>query len=153
MEYPVDTSCLKTQNAYDEIEDTLGKSDDILCNNMRYYNFYAKLKDDRAFCHQMQNCYLPSQKEIDAETKLWRGKKGMDCSIGYHLTRAGNSKTPSCKPPYKSYAGYDNYNNESLEEYLMIPCKQNTFRNYVACDNNKCCSIRHQLFMNNTKRI
>lgn len=156
MEYPIDPVCVEQRSAYDPIEDTLGKSDDIHCNNMRYYNFYSKLKDDRAFCHQMQNCYLPQEKVIDDETKLWRKQKGQDCSIGYHITRGGNSKTPSCKPVMNKVlgpAGYDNYTSESLSEYLMIPCKQNTFRNHLACDNNKCCSVRHQLFMNQTKRV
>ena len=129
----------------------LEQSDDILCNNMKYYDFYAKKKDDLAFCHVMQNCWRPEEKIVDKETKLWQGKKEKDCSIGYHITRGGNAKC--VEKEYSIKAGYDNYTPESLKDYLLIPCKQNTYRNYIACDDAKCCSIRHQMFMNQTKRI
>lgn len=129
----------------------LQMSDAILCNNMKHLNFYEKKKDDLAFCWQMHNCSLPEEKVVDNETRLWRGKKEADCSVGYFTVRGGNAK-PCNTAPYGP-AGYDNYTSESLQDYLLIPCKQNTFRNYIRCDDKKCCSIRHQMFMNHTKRI
>lgn len=133
----------------------LAKSDDILCNNMRYHDFYEKKKNDLAFCWQMQGCVLPQEKVVDKETRLWRGNKEADCSLDLYKTRAGNSKVPNCGPvqPFPMAQGYDNYNNESLKDYLLIPCMQNTFRNHLSCDDKKCCSVRHQLFMNMTKRV
>lgn len=38
-----------------------------------------------------------------------------------------------------------------FDDFLLIPCPINTFDNRVACDDIKCCSKRHQLFMNITK--
>lgn len=155
-QYPLDPSCLQERSAYDPIDDSLSKSDDILCNNLKYYDFYQRQRDDRAFCHQVQNCQLPNEKIVDDETRMWRGRRGADCTLPYHLTRGGNSKTPSCIPALKHSlgpAGYDNYNTKSLSEYLLIPCRENTFQNYVACDRGKCCSVNHQLFMNLTRRV
>lgn len=136
-------------------EDSLTMSDNILCTNMKYHDFYEKKKNDLAFCWQMNGCVLPEEKVIDRETRLWRGSKGADCSLDLYKTRAGNSKSPYCNDgKYDMPAqGYDNYNNYALKDYLLIPCMQNTFRNHLSCDDKKCCSVRHQLFMNMTKRV
>lgn len=155
--YPRDPSCVKFVRAYDEPEGTSIKmSDNILCNNLNYFDFYQAKDNNQAFCWQMQGCVLPGDKMIDSETHLWRGKKEDDCTIGLFETRGGNAKDPTCGKKVNKIdvaAGYDNYTANSLENYLLVPCKQNTFRNYVNCDQNKCCSIRHQMFMNLTKRI
>jgi hypothetical protein len=155
FQYPLDPSCLPKVKAYDAHENNIEKSDNILCNNTRYYDFYNKKQNDLALCWQLNGCSLPADKNIDFETRLWRGSSD-DCRYGVMWTRGGNAKDPSCKKKHTQIdvlAGYDNYTSSSLNDYLLIPCKQNTFRNYISCDDNKCCSIRHQMFMNLTKRI
>ena len=142
-------------NSYDPPPShTLEMSDNIICNNMKYYDFYGKKKDDLAFCWQMHNCNRLPEKVINDETMLWRGHKEKNCDLGYMKTRGGNIKEYLCKEMKKPMgpAGYDNYNAQSLQDYLLVPCKQNTFKNYINCDDKKCCSIRHQMFMNHTKR-
>lgn len=152
----LDPRCLPVRRAYDDPEDALKMSDNIVCNNLNYFDFYHRKGNDHAFCWQMQGCMLPGEKAFDKETHLWRGKKEDDCTIGLFETRGGNAKAMTCEKSLiniEQAAGYDNYNANSLTEYLMVPCRQNTFRNYLNCDDKKCCSIRHQMFMNHTKRI
>jgi hypothetical protein len=136
----------------------LDQSDDIRCNNINFLRFKDKKQNDTMFCMRMNGCTVPKEpKNIDNESKLWRGSRGANCSLPYYLTRGGNSKkcpTPVTETRKDAIVGYDNFESAySLNNYLMVPCKQNTFRNYVQCDNEKCCSIRHQLFMNVTRRV
>ena len=126
-------------------------SDAILCNNLTYHDYLHRRGNDRAFCWQMNACFLPAKKPVDVESRLWKKEKGAMCGDIMN-TRAGNAK--DCWPPLDNMAGYDNINSvPSMNEYLMVPCRVNTFRNHLECDQNKCCSVRHQLFMNHTKRI
>jgi hypothetical protein len=98
----------------------------------------------------MNACFLPAKQPVDVESRLWKKEKGAMCGDIMN-TRAGNAK--ECRP-LDNMAGYDNINSvPSMNEYLMVPCRVNTFRNHLECDQNKCCSVRHQLFMNHTKRI
>jgi len=126
-------------------------SDAILCNNLRYHDYLHKKGNDRAFCWQMNACYLPAKKPVDVETRLWKKEKGAMCGDIMNV-RAGNAR--DCQPTPKTTVGYDNMASPmSMNDYLMVPCRENTFRNHLECDTKKCCSVRHQMFMNHTKRF
>ncbi len=63
------------------------------------------------------------------------------------LTRGhniGREPVKSCvKPVIDSYR---------LQNWLLVPCLETTHKNYLKCDDNKCCSIKHQMFKNQTRR-
>jgi hypothetical protein len=127
-------------------------SDAILCNNLTYHDYLHRKDNDRAFCWRMNGCILPDKKPIDVESHLWKKEKEAMCGEIMNI-RAGNAKDYICPHPTAT-VGYDNMSSApNMNDYLMVPCRINTYRNYIACDDKKCCSIRHQMFMNHTKRI
>lgn len=151
-----DNVCLPFVNSFDMPNaELLKRSDDVICNNNSLYEFNQQKKNDLMMCWAMNGCILPENKNIDAETKLWRSGNGSECLLELYKVRGGNSKDMRCnrlKPQYTVKAGYDNYSGGELKDYLMVPCKVNNFRNHLDTDSFKTCSIRHQLFMNNTSR-
>lgn len=89
MQYPQDPKTLKTANAYDDIENTIENSDFIICNNIKYYNFYNKLKDDTMFLYNMQS-FAPPEKNMHTENHLRTTNENSVC----HHYRAHNM--PPC---------------------------------------------------------
>lgn len=139
-------------------DETINISDEILCTYLKYLNHKERKANEEFMLRQFSYCTI-QDRDIDKESMFWLKQSENDCRVLTHKTRGGNAKSEICSTPNASgtkvpevKAGYDNFTSKSLEEYLLIPCKMNTYRNYVSCDVGKCCSIRHQLFMNQTKK-
>ena len=95
-------------------------------------------------------CHIHHRYDIQTDSKLYSSQNDYDCVL-LAKTRGGNAKDNNCTLDDRSYIGYDNFNSYSLQEYLLVPCKQSTYRNEHTCDITKCCSAKHQLFNNITK--
>lgn len=129
----------------------LEKSDVIACK-ARAYNIYKHRKEnDIMFLQQFANPQPVGIRDIRDEFSLLTAAldpRKYICN-DMILSRGGNAdycdKEPFCQ-------GYKCYSQYHLNEFLMTPCKYNTWRNYVDCDDTKCCSVHHQMYDNWTKR-
>lgn len=127
------------------------KSDHIICNKKSNRAFEAKKMNDILFYHQLGNTQPVALKNTDNEFKLKTAALNprlYKCTDQV-LTRGGNSATCQDASICQGYKCYSQYH---MNDYLLIPCQTNTFQNYIDCDDNKCCSVHHQMFMNITKR-
>jgi hypothetical protein len=126
----------------------LEKSDKMMCNT-KANNMYKYLKEnDTLFLQRMRNTQPVHVRDIGKEWSHMIDPKMYICNDVIN-TRGGNAVY--CEAD-KSAAGYNNYTKYHMNEYLLVPCKENTWKNYVQCDNNKCCSVKHQMYDNQTKR-
>lgn len=126
-------------------------SDSIVCNNRAYLGWkYTKMNDTLAQ-QRFQGTLPTGIRDIDTESHLWTSTMNPREYVCSPMVTSRGRNDMTCKPD-EFYQGYDNFNGRSLSDYLLIPCKENTFRNHIECDSDKCCSIRHQLFCNMTKR-
>jgi len=126
-------------------------SDTIHCNNYAYLVFQHKKDNDEIFINRMSKTVPHCVRPIDDESKLWSGSKSSripSCDPDI-MNRGGNA--PS-KSPHCIKAGYQAWPSRNPNDFLLIPCETNTWRNYVDCDAKKCCSVHHQMFGNVTKR-
>lgn len=112
--------------------------------------FQDKKRNDLQYQYQMSKttprCLIDRGDELKLFKEIYKTKTPFCNSCTNN--RGGNH--PGCTPdrscPHPEYAKY------YLNEFLLVPCPKPTHLNYVECDDKKCCSIRHQLFRNNTKR-
>lgn len=133
-------------------EPTIDVSDRILCTDITYWNYEVNKNNESILQRQFQHSAL-CNKDVNKETLLLLKHRERDCQVITQNTRGGNAKSQICDTSsYSIPVGYDNFSSTSLAEYLVIPCKQNTYRNYLGCNATDCCSIRHQLFWNHTKK-
>lgn len=118
------------------------QSDYILYHNISDLQFKDKRTNDLFFKYQMSQslprCFIDREKEH----QFWLDNY--------------KSKIPTCndlnncnKEPLRPCPEYSKY---FLNEFLLFPCPKPTHKNYLVCDKEKCCSQRHQLFKNITKR-
>ena len=124
----------------------LTTSDAILCNNIEFLQFKHKKETDLNFMNSFKVSTPCGIRDVSKEYKLWTetfGTKVATCDE-IIMTRGGNNH---------GYNGdfQPDVNNKACE-YLMNPCQKNTFRNHLVEDTEKVCSLRHQMFNNNTKR-
>jgi len=127
------------------------QSDSIQCNNYAYLVFQHKQDNDTIFINNMTKVVPHCVRPIDNETKLWSGSvssRVYTCEPEV-MNRGGNAPQ---EPPPCLRAGYNAWPSSHPNDFLLYPCKKNTWRNYVSCDSDKCCSIHHQMFDNVTKR-
>lgn len=124
-------------------------SDAMICNS-RAFNLYKDQKtNDLLYMQQMNAPQATQLKNLRHDYKL---KVGTDpklyiCSEAMR-SRGGNAA--GCEGQFvQGYAYYTKYH---LNDFLLAPCQTNTWRNHIACDQDKCCEIKHQLFGNWTKR-
>lgn len=131
----------------------LEKSDAIICNK-KAQNMLKYIKEnDSLFLQRLNNTTPNNLRNFDREFGLFTDNmnpKKHICNKAIN-TRGGNAVFCDLKGE-ELVGGYANYTMYHLNEYLMVPCKQNTWRNHVSCDENKCCSILHQMYDNVTKR-
>ena len=102
--------------------------------------FKNKKQSDLSFYYQIDNkvsSALPYANRVPVDTRVCVMTNGI-------TTRGGNDY--SCFPEKMPCFTMD------TSEFLMTPCHENTFQNHLVCDENKCCSLRHQMFNNITKR-
>lgn len=133
--------------------DDLAKSDTMVCNT-RANNIYKQRKEnDTLFLQQMNNTQPTRLRDFRAEFDLLSAAmnpRKYTCNDAI-LSRGAN--VTSCGLNQDVCVGWDCYNAPyHAGDFLMYPCKDNTWRNHIECDATKCCSIKHQLYMNNTKR-
>lgn len=131
--------------------ENIDKSDSMICNTKALMTFNHKKENDILFYNQMGNVQPTQLRDFDAEYELFTNTMNprlYTCNP-YVDARGGNAFQA---PERTMCQGYQCYNSYHMQENLLVPCKENTFQNYVDCDNDKCCSVRHQLFMNVTKR-
>jgi len=126
------------------------QSDFMLQTNISDLQFKDKRTNDLSFIYQMSQtqprCLIDRGDELKFFKDQYLNKTPFcnDCTA----TRGGNNlkcgRDRSC--PHPEYIKY------YMQEYLIIPCPKPTYKNYVTCNEDKCCSRNHQLFKNWTKR-
>lgn len=137
------------------MDDNLAKSDYMLYNQIADLQFKDKRTNDLTYMYQMsgtrKSCFMNRDIETSMMKDIYRNKLPF-CNPCV-ATRGGNH--PGCeiqrscpKPEYSKYY---------LNDFLLVPCPKPTYKNYVVCGDEidgstKCCSKRHQLFKNWTKR-
>jgi hypothetical protein len=121
------------------------KSDFMLFNNISDLQFKDKKINDMSYMYQMSRttprCLIDRGDELNF-------LKYKPICVDAINTRGGNYT--KCEPerscPHPEYTKY------YLNEFLLTPCPKPTYKNYIVCGEDKCCSKRHQLFKNITKR-
>lgn len=126
------------------------KSDSMICNNRTELAFKYNRMNERLAMQQFRGTLPVEVRSIDGESAYWRGMSTRTYCNDLINSRGTNANKPCIdKTPC---SGYDCYTPFHLSDFTLIPCKENTFRNFIDCDDSKCCSVHHQLFMNLTKR-
>ena len=137
----------KTMTSYDP--EDIHKSDKMICNHIAYNQFQWRKDNDLIFYHRMGAPQNSDLMDRCAEDKMRMGFSRA-CEVSQRMFERGGNST-NCEP--KHFAkGFLNYNKYHLNEWMMAPCPENTWRNYLVSDNEKTCSKKHQVFMNVTKR-
>lgn len=128
----------------------LQNSDSMICNSVAYNAYNWRKQSDLVFYKQMsmpQNSHL-MDRCVEDKMRLGFSRQ---CEMSTPIfTRGGNSK-PQCGNDHFA-KGFLNYNNYHLGEYMIVPCPDNTWKNWPVQDDKKSCSKRHQFYMNVTKR-
>jgi hypothetical protein len=134
-----------------EIEARLQMSDFILCKNIQNLQFQHKRENDVPFMDLLSRP-LPSKiRNVEEEYQMWTqtfATRIPQCNESI-ASRGGNNVAK----PYKAPCGYECFSPELMKEWVIEPCKKNTFQNYLVQDDKKICSKSHQLFNNVTKRV
>lgn len=126
------------------------KSDSMICNNFVERRCKYNAMNQRAFLQHMGQPQPTQLRDIVQESEAWRGMSTRTYCDSLINVRGKNALVPCIDK--RPCMGYECYTPFHLHDYALIPCKVNTFRNHLVCDGEKCCSLRHQLFMNVTKR-
>lgn len=128
----------------DEQPVRLSQSDSMICNSKAFATFKNKKQSDLSFYYSIDNKVdspLPYTNDsafmIPQDTRMCVMTNGI-------MMRGGNGY--SCLPDKMSCFTRD------TSAFLLDPCPENTFQNHIVCDDDKCCSLRHQMFNNITKR-
>jgi hypothetical protein len=127
------------------------QSDFMLQTNISDLQFKDRRTNDLSFIYQMSQpqsrCLIDRGNELKFFKDQYLNKTPFcnDCTDN----RGGNAtkcaKDRSC--PHPSYVRFF-----MRDDYLIVPCPKPTYKNYVTCNEEKCCSRNHQLFKNWTKR-
>jgi hypothetical protein len=122
------------------------QSDNILCRNIEYLQFQHKKETDIQLMHSFKPAVPCGIRDVVRESKLWTdtfGTKIATCDEVI-MTRGGNN--------HGYIKGFNPDVKNKTCEFLLDPCPQNTFKNYLVSDDKKTCSLKHQTFNNITKR-
>lgn len=125
-------------------------SDSMMCSSYADLVFHHKKDNDGIFLNHMTTTVPLCVRSVCDEYYLWTdslNSRKYECTSAI-MTRGGNY---TCKEK-NIMTGYNAFPNKVPNDFLLVPCPSNTFRNHVDCDENKCCSVNHQLFNNWTKR-
>ena len=126
----------------------LEKSDKLMCNTKANSMYKYRKENDSIFLQTMRNTQPVNIRDVGREFAEMIDPKLYICNDVIN-TRGGNAVY--CESE-KLAAGYNNYTKYHMNEYLLVPCQENTWKNHVMCDNDKCCSVKHQMYDNQTKR-
>lgn len=125
----------------------LEKSDQMLCTNSAYLHYKDKKNNDSIFVHQMSRTKNMCVRDVGLEAALQMTMSSRNAVCFPSLTsRGGNVGCEPVKPCPKLYTSYN------MQEFLLIPCPKNTYKNYLVFDEKKTCSKTHQILNNWTKR-
>lgn len=119
----------------------------MICNSRAYNVYKDQRTNDALFLQQMGNTQPTALRNVRQDYKLKVGANVYVCNEAMR-TRGGNFT--GCEGQFAQ--GYANYTKYHLNDFLLAPCQTNTWRNHIACDDDKCCEIKHQLYDNWTKR-
>lgn len=134
------------------MDDHLKQSDYILCKNIQDLQFKHKRENDVKFMSLLSKPLPCCIRDVNEEYKIWTDTfktRTPNCSE-IIATRGGNNKKSGVD---KQCGGYECYQGKYNNNFLLLPCKENTFQNYLVEDNEKICSVSHQMFNNMTKRV
>lgn len=128
---------------------SLQYSDQILCNNSAFLHYTDARLNDSLFIQQMSRTNPACIRAIDKETSLFLdGRNQRVAKCDYNITsRGGNAR--GCDTTQPCPKMWTNYN---FQEFLIVPCPKNTYRNYLVQDKEKVCTKSHQVLNNWTKR-
>ena len=139
------------ENETNEIISRLQQSDNVLCNNIENLQFTHKRENDRSYMYKLSRSMPNKLRNVDEEYQMWTQSfktRVANCTDDI-LKRGGNDVIPSLS----LCAGYECFKPCYTQEYQMVPCKNNSFQNYLVNDDMKVCTLSHQLFNNVTKRV
>lgn len=120
------------------------QSDSMLFTNISHLQFKDRKTNDLNFIYQMSKSTNRCRMDRDAEFKM--------------LTQNYRSKQQTCVKELSSYrepnrpCPHPELDQYYMQEFLLTPCFKPTYKNHLVCNEDKCCSKRHQLFKNVTKR-
>lgn len=123
------------------------KSDYMLCNNSAFLHYKDKKTNDGMFVQQMSKTRPMCIRDIDAENAMFITPSSRNAVCNPFLSDRGGNV--GCEPNRQCPKLYTQYN---MNEFLLVPCPKNTYKNYLVFDNKKTCSKSHQILNNWTKR-
>ena len=114
--------------------------DEIICQNYANMNDMYKHNNTHIFGEYLfVPDYYKCNKNFVNENKVIFPEEPKLCDRSIVQYRGQNNKAPT--------------NIDKRKNDFLIPlCNKNTYQNSIVCDDAKCCSKSHQLFMNMTKR-
>lgn len=137
----------------EDIMRRMQQSDDMQCNNIEYLQFSHKRENELMFMAPLSKPLNNQIRNVTSEYDMWTQtftSRVPTCTEAIAF-RGGNNRIPIA--PNKLCAGFSCFGDAYTQEYVVVPCKKNTFKNYVVEDDKKICSSSHQLFNNMTKRV
>lgn len=139
------------QNEISEIHSRLQQSDTLLCGNIENLQFSHKRDNDLSYMYNLSRSMPNRIRNVGEEYQMWTQSfktRVADCTDDI-LKRGGNDVIPNLS----QCGGYECFKPSYTNEYQIVPCKNNSFRNYLVNDLEKVCTSSHQLFNNITKRV
>lgn len=125
----------------------LEKSDYMLCTNTGYLLYQHRKENDDLFKQQMMNTSKVCLRDMEKESDLFLRGSSRVAVCTPMVNSRGNSGCEPVRPcPTPVYSQY------LLNEFLLVPCPKNTYKNYLVYDDHKICSKSHQVLNNWTKR-
>lgn len=125
----------------------LSRSDQLLCTNSAFLHYKDKKQNDGLFMQQMSRPRDMCLRDIDKENRFFITPSSREYTCSPMMASRGGNV--GCEPEVKCPKLYTNYN---MNEFLLVPCPKNTYKNYLVFDDTKMCSKTHQLLNNWTKR-
>jgi len=138
----------------------LEKSDYMLCTNSAYLQYKDKKQNDETFVEQMSQTQQWCIRDIDIESKFFidNSKATKQATCTPLIYQRGGSAY-NCEPDKtcsdstcSSTACPDEYLKYKIKDFLLIPCKKNTYKNYQIFNDKIQCSKSHQMLNNWTRR-
>lgn len=139
------------ENEMKDIELRLMQSDTLLCTNIENLQFSHKRDNDLSYIYPLSRTMPNKIRNVAEEYQMWTQSfktRVANCTEDI-LKRGGNDVVPSLT----QCGGYECFRPCYTKEVQTIPCKNNTFKNYLVDDDVKICSLSHQLFNNVTRRV
>lgn len=139
------------ENEMRDIHSRLQQSDILLCNNIENLQFSHKRENDMSYMYNLSRTMPNKIRNVTEEYQMWTQSlktRVADCTNDI-IKRGGNNVVPSLT----QCGGYECFKPCYTQTFQTIPCKNNTFKNYLVNDNEKICTLSHQLFNNVTKRV